>query len=214
MRKPNRGLSLVEVLVVISIIVSLSLIGMSGYQSYRLGLQEAECRLQLQEIGNAWEKYQEDHAGQDPPSLTRLVPKYLDAKYLVCPYTRTRAPAAVQRAEELKSRTVFKHFCSYFAFSRRGLDRLRDEAPPYLGYSDVLRMRGGDTPVAACYDHREPFSLHQYRMLSPEFAVSWSLPERPILVLRRSGRVDPSRYGGLRTDWRGMVDTMADLQNL
>ncbi len=175
----QRGATLLEVLIVTSILSVLGVIGICTYGSVHEALLEAECRGQLAEIGSAIVRYREDHRHQDPPSLSALAPDYVSKKTLVCPVVRERVPEAVAKLEAATRQTPRGYWSSYFRFSRQGLDRLYQQGQVPVSYSEVLRRRQGDTPVAVCFDHREPDSLYTYKLASPEMMERWYSPERP-----------------------------------
>lgn len=202
-----------EVLVALSVVTSLVVIGLSVFQPVRQSIDQAECRSQLVDIGQALEKYREDHRGQDPPGLERLVPAYLPERALICPVNRSRAPAAVAEAQRIMRPTPFRYWSSYFYFSRIALDRLYRQGHITVGYTQVLHQRLGETPVAVCFDHREPWSLRLKSQATPHMEEVWYYPERPQIVLRRNLRVDAVRYGGLERDGTSM-DTDAQLVGL
>lgn len=104
----RHGMSHIELMVVLSIVTTLAAIGASYYPSVRRSLHEAECRTQLADIHFALIRYRDDH-GQDPPNLTVLVPKYLHANRLICPFVRARAPELVERVQTFRRATALRY---------------------------------------------------------------------------------------------------------
>jgi len=204
-----RGVTLLEVAIVLAIVGTLLAIGLPAVGDLRRALLEAECRAQLYRVADAVMKYREEHRGQDPPGIGHLAPDYLRPEELVCPVVRGFAPEFVAERQRRWTARGWV-WSSYFWYSARGMDDLYRRGVLPLGYSQVLQRRGGETPIAVCHDHRQPWTMHGEA--STALLQSWYYPERFDLVLRRSGRVSGSRYGGLIAD--GVImDTLADLLN-
>ena len=173
----------------------------------------AMCVGRMNTIAAAIQQYRTDHKGTVPTKLGHLVPKYLSEEDLVCPYTAAIALDFVKvRQQRFKQKNWT--WSSYFYFSLKGLDWLRDNRGEAQGFSDVLKERGADTPLAVCRDHREPFSLNPFLGtgqlppqigLSPGDFPSWFFPDAPVVVLRWDGRVTTTKKGGARTNntWGG-----------
>jgi competence protein ComGC len=195
----RRGATLLEVAIVVSLITTLVVITVPTTQTVRQVAKEEECRQQLAAIGQAIVLYRLDHRGQDPPHLELLVPEYLSSDAIVCPMVRAMASRTIATIRS-KRPQVSGNWCSYTYFRRQSMDRLYARGDLPTGYSRVLQQRGGETPVVACHDHRQPFSLEREGAATPEIMKTWYFPERPELVLRYSGRVDRSHYGGLIAD--------------
>jgi len=201
LRRTPRGATLLQLLVVLSIISSLLILVTAGAPPVKQSIVETQCRQRLYEIGGAIARYQDDHGGQDPPGLSSLAPDYLSEEKLVCPLVLARAPNAVERArEKIRARPSIRYWPSYFYFNRRAIDGLYGKGISPLSYTHVMQARRGETPVVACLDHREPWSLATIGAATPAMERSWYSPERPILVLRRDGTVGISHYGGVRND--------------
>lgn len=209
----RKGVTLLELLMVTSLITTFLVIGVSVTNSVRTRLLETRCQQQLADIDAALGKYRENHRGQDPPHLAALVPDYLPPTAVICPLAQARAPRAVQQAQAIMQPTPFRYWASYFWFSRVGLDHLYHTGNAAVSYSGEMQRRGESVPIVACFDHREPWSLTQRNLVTPEMLANWYYPEAPLIVLRRSGRVDQSHYGGLHTNGTS-ADTEALLENL
>lgn len=210
-RSVKRGVTLIQGLVVLSTITTLLILSVPAVTATRQQLFEAQCRSQLANIGAALVRFGQDHHGQEPPVLSALVPEYLSENELICPLVMARAPEAVSRAKAVRATNPgIKYWFSYFYYERRRIDRLYTKGRLPLGYTQVMSRRKGDTPVVACLDHREPFSLRYASQTTPAMLESWYFPERPVLVLRRGHRVDATHYGGVYLDGL-QPDTLAQL---
>ncbi len=210
-RKPHRGASLLEVMIVLSVIVTLAVIVLPAYSTTRLSVYEAQCQTQLAEIYTAILRYRDHNRGLDPPHLQMLAPTYIKHEQLVCPILRARASSIVSRLQELSRPTVYRSWASYIFYRRRGIDSAHSAGVIPCSYTEAFNKRHGDTPLAACRDHREPQSIWEY--VSADTKRSWYEPDRPILVLRVDGRVNRSYFGGLEAD-NLRPGTCADLFNL
>jgi type II secretory pathway pseudopilin PulG len=208
-----RGWSTIETVVAISIAATLAILFAPTATSVQQGAVEAQCRTQLWEIGAALARYRDDHNGQDPPVLPSLVPDYIAAAKLICPITQRRAPRQVARMQQVMQATPARHWATYFLFRRRGIDDLYTKGKIPFGYSQILAERRGATPVVVCFDHAQPWSLAQKGLADADMLQSWYRPERGNMVLRRSGRVEVSRYGGMIVDATD-VGTLACLAHL
>jgi type II secretory pathway pseudopilin PulG len=210
----RRAATLIQLLVVISIMATLAVLLFPTFGGVRQKLFETECRDQLAAVDLAMGKYAHDHRGQLPPTLGTLVPDYVSEDQLICPMVRNRSPEGVARAKALRARNPrIRYWYSYFYFEQKGLDHLFSKGTIPIGYSAVLQQRKEETPVLACLDHREPVSLRYASQTTPAMLKSWYFPDRPVLVLRRSHRVDSSHYGGLYVDGQE-ADTLAQLMHL
>lgn len=205
---PQRGLSLAEAIVVISIVFTLATLAVPNIGSVKRGVYVTTCVGQMNEIAVAIQAYRQDHGGMDPYPLETLFPRYLNKEVLVCPLTRAICGDEIQRRQAARHQSGKPPWSSYFLFARKGLDILNDRDESPIGYSDVLKKRAGDTPLVLCRDHREPFSLFNV-MLSvrpdtlPDFlknVPTWYIPEAPIIVLRHDGRVTTTKKGGCVSD--------------
>lgn len=194
LRGLRQGITLMELLVVLSVIATLSallfpMVSQSLRRSY-----VTSCQSQLRQIGQALKMYMADY-GEDewPCHLRLLVPGYLSEDLLICPWERTVASGAIRRFLD-EHPGIARPWSSYQLFCRAGLDAPRLGLP--LTYSEVLRRRGEMTPVAICREHREPFRIGPDRFPGS----AWYLPREPIVVLRKDGSVHLSMKGGTWTD--------------
>ena len=213
MKSQGRGASLLEALIVLSLLATLAIILLPVYGGARQHTYVSQCESQLIQIGIARGVYRDDWGTET--GLSRLAPHYLPASTLVCPWVRSVAPGIVARTERRwQTANNGLPWHSYFLFNRRGLDDLANRGKSESSFTDIYLKRRGKTPWVACYDHREPVSFLNWgnRESYPARGM-WRRPEMPVVVLRLDGSVNTSHYGGLWDEER-FQDTMAYLENL
>jgi prepilin-type N-terminal cleavage/methylation domain-containing protein len=201
------GFSLIEMLVVISIVATLLALILPVMGGVRRRIYVHQCLQNLHQIGVALRIYEQDYGRESamsrgdlaPPHLGDLAPSYVSPSQLVCPWVTAVAPQGVQEAhramqEKYKGR-FGRYWNSYFVFYRKGLDALyrRGESP--ISYSQIIRMRGDNTPFIVCRNHREP-AFQQPGFDFSSLSAPWDFPEQPIVVLRLGGQVDLTLKGG------------------
>lgn len=229
-RTSSAGVTLIETMIVLSILSSLALLTGPSVARTRREVYVAQCSSQLYQISAAIKQYRDEHHGKTPGHLRKLFPKYLNAEQLVCPFARAAAPEFTERyiARAREEQKEGQCWNSYFFFSQVGLDNLADRGELTEGFTEVWQRRGNDTPLVACFDHREPRSVNPFLRLPAHvgklrFASGktqeigsqprWEYPDQPVLVLRYDGRVDKSWNVGLTSRGVG-VGTMFELANL
>lgn len=204
--KKLSGLSIPEALVVLAIIASLAAIVTPAYVSARNKTYVTRCVANLHEIGVAIERYKLDHQGALPWPLGELETKgYLDREALICPFVQAIAPDLALRLRNAK-----RNRSSYFLYSQKGLDRLRQQGKIAFGFSEVLERRGGDTPVVVCRNHREcAIRTSREELKKPR----WYIPEAPVIILRWNGTVTTTLKGGSFADhsWSGNEQDLTTL---
>ncbi|MCS7265057.1 MAG: type II secretion system GspH family protein, partial [Armatimonadetes bacterium] len=102
----RRGLTLMELLVVISILTTLAALLFPIYLNFRSQIEVNNCANQLYQIGLALKMYVNDYGGDTPynvpPLLGALYPHYVRSRdLLVCPLFRKTAQNAVKFLNEL-----------------------------------------------------------------------------------------------------------------
>jgi len=207
----HAGATAIEVMVVLVIIAALAAMMIPDAKVIRQKSHVLACQAQLNEISVALRSYRGEHQGRVPEKIGELVPKYLDQKNLVCPFTQLIAPERVRQRKMIAEK--FKRtWSTYFLFPIRVLDGMKEKGRFEFGYSDVLKQRGEDTPLVYCREHRESYSLYP-GYLAKKAKDAWYFPEAPIVVLRWGGKVDQTMKGGTIRDQTSM-GTLQDLQDL
>jgi len=216
-RSVSSGKTLLELLAVLSIIATLMTLLLPAYAEVKRRAYVVRCMAQMNEISLAIKRYRIDH-GRPPQGWKDLVPNYLNEQQVICPFTKDMAPQEVQQ-----QRARQHIWSSYFWFSRVGLDDLAKRGAMPLGYTEVLRLRGDETPLVICRDHREPFSVNPFLgipyhiipgggQIDPSRFPQWDFPEQPIVVLRWGGQVELTKKGGTRTHlttggtWQDLIE--------
>jgi type II secretory pathway pseudopilin PulG len=212
----RRGASLPELLVAFSLMATVAILTAHAVGPLSQTLQEIRCRENLHAIHDALERYRSEHRGQDPVYLHHLVPEYLREEQLVCPVFLARAPQVIREQQAL-ARRYGRTFDSYTYCSPPVLNNWARIIPgtSHLSYTALERMRGPAIPIVICREHREAYWLEMqdiHGMLAGKYA-HWVQPQRANLVLRRNGRVDATRFGGLFAHLFS-VTTEAELLNM
>jgi len=230
MRKHHQlGISLLEVAIVLSILSSLAILAAPTIAKAKRDAYVLQCKAQMQEVGTALVKYRIEHSGKMPMLWGDLVPKYIDAKRLICPFTESIAPETVRawQKEYSELKPGPRYWSSHTYFQPERWDELAklDKRGLRIPYSDVMKQRGPDTPMLICRDHREPYSLDKLitlrRFSKDPSAVTaprhpcpyWDFSEDDIVVARWDGRVDTTKKGGTLTH-DTFVSTSTDLLEL
>lgn len=199
-----KGFSLVELMVVISIIATLTALLFPLIGEIKRKVYATECASQLKQIGIAFKMYEQDYGGY-PPDIGFLAPHYVSPTLLVCPWVKLNVPHhLLKERDERWLKDAGIHWTSYFFFCQEALDDLYRRGEARVSYSQILQIRGDATPLAYCREHREP-----YIATFPN--VYWFFPEAPIVVLRRDGSVSLSYKGGTS---KSGIDTYVDALTL
>ncbi|MEZ8220630.1 prepilin-type N-terminal cleavage/methylation domain-containing protein [Candidatus Fervidibacteria bacterium JGI MDM2 JNZ-1-D12] len=178
------GLTLMELLVVISILATLAALLFPVYLNARAKIDVISCANQLRQIGLAMHMYANDYGGDTPyflPSIdigkhfgigvslrsvrgvAAFYPKYIEDKdLLVCPSLRRILPDAVEEAHRLHEERTYQFFgfkepwASYYIFDPFALDKLAKEDPEglSLSFAEVFAKRGEQTPIVLCDIHQ------------------------------------------------------------
>lgn len=203
MRRSAYGFTLLEIMVVLSIIATLSALLYPTVSSALRRSYVTSCQNNLRQIGQAIGMYQADYETEDwPCSMRGLIPQYASPRIQVCPWVARAASREVSNLQNSWNNT----WSSYFVFCRAGLDEhtlKRGETT----FSEIMEQRGERTPMVICREHRDPFVLASNHPMPP---MAWCFPEAPVVVLRKDGSVDLSMKGGLGF----YADTMRDAQEL
>lgn len=158
----RKGLTLMELLVVVSILATLSALLFPVYLRFSSQISAINCANQLRQIGLAIRMYVLD-LGDDTPysipyGLGRLYPNYIqDKDLLVCPYFRKLAPDVVEEMHQLSlSRPVMSmYWHSYGQILPVAWDSIAAERPgERVSFTEVYQKRGDQIPIVACDAHR------------------------------------------------------------
>ncbi len=217
----RKGLTLMELLVVVSILATLAALLFPVYLRVRSRMYVIRCADQLRQIGLAIRIYAEEQGDGSPYSmpwgLGRLYPHYINNKdILVCPSFQVLAPEVVEDMHQISMRRWGYIWTSYWQVSPRGLDDIARKNPgEVLGFTEVYVKRGDQTPIAWCDAHRNgcPNSNYGFHN-SPKSATvncGWGTeirherggivvklgppphPDAPLVVLRWGGSVSLSQ---------------------
>jgi hypothetical protein len=203
-------------LVVFSNVVTLSYVRMSHDGGQRAHYVTV-CKEQLKLIGSAINLYRYEHGGIMPGALIDLVPNYIGADMVICPFTREMA------RDTIKDRRREGVWPSYWYPPLKAREEAAKTINTIISYKDALVRRGNDTPVVICRDHREPWSLdpllflrrpdiiRNFNLPKPDYPV-WDYPGEDVVVLRWDGRVDTTKEGGTAT--HSLIGTENDLLSL
>jgi len=202
----RKGLTLMELLTVISILAALAALLFPVYLKVRTRMDIHACAQQLSQIGIALRMYAHDY-GDDtpynmPPNLSALYPHYIrERDFLVCPTFRKVALEVVEEMHQYCSQYGYP-WSSYFKFDPPFLDKHAKECElglscpaTWLSFSEVYAKRGEQTPIVFCDTHRygcPESNVEIHHSPKSKFLDCRSLadPNAPYLVLRWSGAVN------------------------
>ena len=199
------GLTLMELLTVISILATLAALLYPVYLRVRSRVYEVRCADQLKQIGVAIKMYVHDYGGDTPysmpPNLGVLYPHYIHRRdHLVCPTFLKVAQRVVEDMHQYCSQYGYP-WSSYFKFNPPSLDKHTRECElglscpaTWLSFSEVYAKRGEQTPIVFCDTHRHgcpESNVEIYHSPQAKFldCRSFSDPNAPYLVLRWGGSV-------------------------
>lgn len=199
----RKGLTLMEILVVISILATLAALLFPVYLRVRARMDIHVCAQQLRQIGLAIRMYARDYGDDSPykipPSLGALYPHYVqNGDLLVCPTFRKAAIEVVEDMRKYCLRFGFP-WSSYYEFNPTFLDKHARECElglscpaAWLSFSEVYAKRGDQTPIAFCDTHQYGCPSVEFHH-SPKFKLlncnSLADPSAPYVVLRWGGSV-------------------------
>jgi len=157
----RKGLTLMELLVVISILSTLAALLFPVYTQVRKRIYSTLCGNQLRQIGLAFKMYVHDWGGDDPYLVTypeKLYPHYINNKsILVCPYLASMAPEAVEEmhAFKRKLRKWGMVWSSYQVVLPQHLDNIARKYPDeHISFREMYSVLGDNIPIAYCGVHR------------------------------------------------------------
>jgi len=204
------GLTLMELLVVISILATLAALLYPVYLKVRSRMYEISCANQLRQIGLAIRLYVKDYSAEETPYampilLGALYPHYIsDENLLICPRVWAIVPHEVIERNKWKPHPLVPLWkilvSSYAHYYPAGFDDAarKDPAITPFTFAEVFAKRGDMTPIAFCEAHRT-FPLEAISLTLPNpyaYRDAFINPGRPIIVLRWGGKVDFVYKGG------------------
>ncbi len=154
------GLTLMELLVVISILATLAALLYPVYLSVRTKMYAVNCANQLRQIGLAIRMYAKDQGDDTPYSmpwgLGKLYPHYVNSKEtLVCSLFQSIAPDVVEDMHQISQTRWGYPWTSYWEVCPKGLDEIARRNPDEaISFSEVYAKRGDQIPIAWCDGHR------------------------------------------------------------
>jgi prepilin-type N-terminal cleavage/methylation domain-containing protein len=204
--KMRKGLTLMELLTVISILATLAALLFPVYLKVRSRVYETSCANQLRQIGIAIHMYANDHGDGTPYSMPyhfgKLYPFYVaDRDLLICPRVQALLPGKfLAYLRQFTDRTGSPR-STYWNVKPKALDILAKQHPgEFVSFAEVFAKRGDMTPIALCEFHRHCQGLF-IGSKDPDFS-SWLevycydkrydiflTPGAPLLVLRWGGTV-------------------------
>jgi prepilin-type N-terminal cleavage/methylation domain-containing protein len=209
--KMRKGLTLMELLTVISILATLAALLYPIYLKVRSRVYETSCANQLRQIGLAIRMYVKDYSPEEetpyamPVIPGTLYPYYLkNENLLICPRIWAIVPYEVIERNKWQPHPIVPSWkivwSSYFFFKPWGYDDLTKKYPDKypISFAEVFAIRGDQTPIAYCMAHRG-FPIGAAILTLPNLQAyrdAFISPGRPIIVLRWGGSVDFVYKGG------------------
>lgn len=201
----RKGLTLMELLVVISILATLAALLFPVYLGFRSRMYEISCANQLRQIGLAIKMYVHEQGDDTPysmPYIERLYPQYIRHRdLLICPRVQALVPQEI--LDEIRQVKVWGFpWSSYWQISPKGIDSIAKQYPgEHVSFGEVFAKRGDMTPIALCEFHRY-CSISTFRFGKGSRASEWAMancydpnrdifltPGAPLIVLRWGGSV-------------------------
>ena len=220
----RKGLTLMELLTVISILATLAALLYPVYLRVRSRAYAVQCATQLYQIGLAIKMYVNDQGDETPylmpPYAKKLYPTYVsDKNLLVCPYFQTIAPEVVEEMHQIHLTRYGTIWSSYVLIWPPARDDIAKRAPGETeSFSEAFALRGDQTPIVVCEAHRTgcPHFMGvnfitvggpKARAFAKTYCVTGALadPSAPIVILRWGGSVDLVYKGGLLFHTQGFL---------
>jgi prepilin-type N-terminal cleavage/methylation domain-containing protein len=183
----RRGLTLIEVIVCMAIIMILGGICYAAMGPVRESARQRMCVSNLRQLGAAFRMYMDDYSGVEPSIGTASTPSELglptDVDYLVDNYAHNRS---IIRCPNYQPRRGLDPEFSYWGNGHE------DVTMP-LPFSQLVKKRGGELPIMGCEFHHPDYDLS----IEPR----WTLAK--VIFLRLNGSVE-SRMKSVReypTTW-------------
>ncbi len=152
------GLTLMELLVVMSLLATLSAFLYPVFLRVRAKIYVTSCGDQLRQIGLALKMYIHDFSADNPygiPYWDRLYPHYIsDKRLLVCPYFRALAPDVVEELDEFLQKRRKRPYYSYRAYIPVGEDDIAKREPLAVSFAERYAFFGDQVVIGVCDTHR------------------------------------------------------------
>ena len=157
--KVRKGLTLMELLTVISILATLAALLYPVYTQVKKRVYVTRCATQMKQLGVAFRMYAQDYGDDSPYVITyteKLYPHYIsDERVLVCPYLITLAPEAVKEMHTFNRQRWGTLWSSYEVESPKTLDYVARKYPDeQIGFAEMYSVLGDSIPIAYCIVHR------------------------------------------------------------
>jgi len=196
----RNGLTLMELLTVISILATLAALLYPVYTQVRKRVYVTRCAAQMKQLGVAFRMYAHDYGDDSPysiPYAEKLYPHYIsDERVLVCPYFASLAPQAVAELHTFRRQRWGTPWSSYQVESPETLDMAARKYPDEMvGFAEMYSVLGDRIPIAYCIVHRIgcPYNLAP----SPagrEFCAKYCID--PNVVIPRNLDIPPEIFIG------------------
>ncbi|MFA0754928.1 MAG: hypothetical protein YPKNTGVA_000422 [Candidatus Fervidibacter sp.] len=155
----RRGLTLMELLTVISILATLAALLYPVYTQVKKRVYVIRCTTQMKQLGIAFKMYAHDYGDDSPYAITyaeKLYPHYIsDERVLVCPYFATLTPEAVKEMHNFRWQRWGTPWSSYKVESPKTLDGIARKYPDeQISFAEMYSVLGDRIPIAYCIVHR------------------------------------------------------------
>ncbi|MCS3918761.1 type II secretion system protein [Fervidibacter sacchari] len=203
----RKGLTLMELLTVISILATLAALMFPIYINLRTRTDITICADQLRQIGIALKMYARDYGDDTPYGMPfywgLLYPNYIrNRDILICPTFRKIGTPVVEALNNLfQQHPAYKIYggtwVSYFSVLPRSLDESakNPSSSIWISFSEIYAKRADNIPVGFCYVHKYgcPESNLDFYYIAKIYSLNCHAaanPSAPILILRWSGTVN------------------------
>ena len=155
----RKGLTLMELLTVISILATLAALLFPVYTQVKKRVYTTSCATQMKQLGVAFRMYAQDYGDDSPYVITyakKLYPHYIsDERILVCPYFVALASDVVKEMDTIERQRWGEPWSSYKVISPRTLgDAARKYPDEHISFSEMYSVLGDSIPIAYCIVHR------------------------------------------------------------
>ncbi|MDT7896490.1 MAG: prepilin-type N-terminal cleavage/methylation domain-containing protein [Armatimonadota bacterium] len=155
----RRGLTLMELLTVISILATLAALLYPVYTQVKKRVYVIRCATQMKQLGIAFKMYAHDYGDDSPYAITyaeKLYPHYIsDERVLVCPYFAAMTPETVEEMHAFNRKRFGYPWSSYETESPRGADEIARKYPDeVISFAEFYSVLGDRVVIAYCSVHR------------------------------------------------------------